>query len=51
MDKKIDKELELCFYDSSITSEKWNPKRKWYDKRKGCEIDKTGTYRTDRFNK
>ena len=51
MDKKIDNELELCFYDSNISSEEWNPMRKWYDKRDGCEKEKKGTYRTDRFNK
>ena len=51
MKNKIDKDLELCFYDSNITSEEWNPMRKWYDKRKGSEKEKKGTYRTDRFNK
>jgi hypothetical protein len=51
MNNKIDKDLELCFYDSSISIEEWNAKRKWYDKHEGCEKDKIGTYRTDRFNK
>lgn len=49
MKNKIDKDLNLCFYDSKIDN--WNPKKKRFDKRKGCEIESNGFYNIDRFKK
>ena len=47
MKNKIDKDLNLCFYNSKIDN--WNPKKKRFDKRKGCEIESKGFYNIDRF--
>lgn len=49
MKNKIDKGFNLCFYDSKIYN--WNPKKKRFDKSKGCEFESKGSYNIDRFKK
>ncbi len=49
MKNKIDKGFNLCFYDSKIDN--WNPKKKRFDKSKGCEFESKGSYNIDRFKK
>lgn len=51
MTNKIDKSLNLCFYDSKIPVDSWNTKKKRFDKNKGCVIERKGTYKVDRFTK
>lgn len=50
MKNNIDESLDLCFYDSNISIDHWNPKKKRFDKDKGCEIERKGTYNVDRFS-
>ena len=47
MKNNIDGSLNLCFYDSNIDN--WNQNKKRFDKDKGCEIERKGTYNVDRF--
>lgn len=49
MKNKIDKGFNLCFYDSKIDN--WNPKKKRFDKSKGCEFESKSSYNIDRFKK
>lgn len=51
LNNNIDGSLNLCFYDSKISIDDWNPKKKRFDKDKGCEIERKGTYNVDRFDK
>lgn len=51
MNNNIDGSLNLCFYDSNISIDNWNPQKKRFDKDKGCEIERKGTYNVDRFDK
>ena len=49
MQKKIDENENLCFYDSNISIEDWNPYKEKFDKKKGSIISRKGCYNTDRF--
>ena len=52
MNNNIDGNLNLCFYDSIIISKGyWNPKKKSFNKDKGCVIERKGTYNVERFSK
>ena len=51
MQKNIDKNESLCFYDSNISIEDWNPNKETFDKKKGIVISRKGCYKTDRFKK
>lgn len=51
MNNNIDGNLRLCFYDSKIFIDNWNPLKKRFDKDKGCEIERKGTYNVNRFDK
>lgn len=49
MQKNIDENENLCFYDSNISIEDWNPYKEKFDKKKGSIISRKGCYNTDRF--
>lgn len=50
MNNNIDGNLNLCFFDKK-TFDNWSQQKKSFDKNKGCEIEKKGTYNVDRFSK
>ena len=50
MNNNIDGNLNLCFYDKNSIGQ-WNQKKKKFDKNRGCEIERKGTYNIDRFSK
>ena len=50
MRNNIDGNLNLCFYDNN-SIKKWNLPKKRFDKNRGSEIERKGTYNIDRFSK
>jgi hypothetical protein len=50
MNNNIDGGLNLCFYDSK-SFDNWNQHKKSFDKNKGCEIERKGTYNIERFSR
>ena len=51
MNNNIDGNLNLCFYDSKIPIDNWNQRKKSFDKDRGCEIERKGSYNVNRFSK